>query len=162
MLELETFLPYRLNRAAAAISRGFLTVYGENYDLLVPEWRVLATLGEFHEMTAKQICQHSALHKTKVSRAVVALEQRRWLKRAVNEKDRREELLSLTVSGRKAYADIVPQALDFENALLASLSIGKMELLRTLQDIEEHVAWCQRTGKREVAGSRKPKGGESD
>ena len=148
MLELERFLPYRLNRAAAAISRGFLAVYGETYDLLVPEWRVLATLGEFQEMTAKAICQHSALHKTKVSRAVVSLEQRRWLKRVVNEKDRREELLSLTESGRKAYEDIVPRALDFENALLKTLPICKIDLLEVLTAIEAHVAPRQRAGRK--------------
>ena len=54
-LLLENFLPYRLNRAAAQVSRDFRRVYGPHHDLTVPEWRVLATLGEFDEMTAKSI-----------------------------------------------------------------------------------------------------------
>jgi DNA-binding MarR family transcriptional regulator len=46
-LVLENFLPYRLNCLASAVSRDFKAVYGRHYDLTVPEWRVLATLGQF-------------------------------------------------------------------------------------------------------------------
>lgn len=88
-LTLENFLPYRLNRIGAAVSRDFRTVYGPEHDLTVPEWRVLATLGEFDEMGAKAIGAHSSMHKTKVSRAVRALEERRWLKRRESVEDRR-------------------------------------------------------------------------
>ena len=83
-LKLETFLPYRLNRISAAVSREFRSVYGPDFDLTVPEWRVLATLGQFEVATAKAIGAHSAMHKTKVSRAVKALEDRRWLRRRRN------------------------------------------------------------------------------
>ncbi|WP_324617453.1 MarR family winged helix-turn-helix transcriptional regulator [Microvirga alba] len=73
-LELEKFLPYRLNRIASVVSRGFRAVYGRHHDLTIPEWRVLATLGQFEEMSAREIGLHSSMHKTKVSRAVRALE----------------------------------------------------------------------------------------
>jgi DNA-binding MarR family transcriptional regulator len=76
-LQLEAFLPYRLNRLAAAVSQEFRSVYGPHHDLTIPEWRVLATLGQFEAMSAKAIGRHSAMHKTKVSRAVRALEERR-------------------------------------------------------------------------------------
>ncbi|MDG2570854.1 MarR family winged helix-turn-helix transcriptional regulator, partial [Vibrio parahaemolyticus] len=69
-LQLEQFLPYRLNRIASAVSQDFRSVYGPHLDLTIPEWRVLATLGQFEEMGAKAIGRHSAMHKTKVSRAV--------------------------------------------------------------------------------------------
>jgi DNA-binding MarR family transcriptional regulator len=74
---------------------------GRHYDLTVPEWRVLATLGEFQELGATAIGSHSCMHKTKVSRAVRALEGRRWLKRREVPQDRREELLSLTRLGQE-------------------------------------------------------------
>ncbi|WP_114189497.1 MarR family winged helix-turn-helix transcriptional regulator, partial [Microvirga aerophila] len=80
-LELERFLPYRLNRISTAVSQEFRSVYGPHHDLTIPEWRVLATLGQFDQMGAKAIGAHSSMHKTKVSRAVRALEERRWLKR---------------------------------------------------------------------------------
>ncbi|MGJ4855246.1 MarR family winged helix-turn-helix transcriptional regulator [Labrys sp. KB_33_2] len=135
-LTLENFLPYRLNRIGAAVSRDFRAVYGPEHDLTVPEWRVLATLGEFDEMGAKAIGAHSSMHKTKVSRAVRALEERRWLKRRESMEDRREEILSLTPLGRRVYAEIVPRALAFEAALLAALGPEAKALLRGLDKLE--------------------------
>lgn len=135
-LTLEKFLPYRLNRIGAAVSRDFRGVYGPEHDLTVPEWRVLATLGEFEEMGAKAIGAHSSMHKTKVSRAVRALEERRWLRRRESAEDRREEILSLTPLGRRIYADIIPRALAFEAALLAALGPEAEALLLGLDKLE--------------------------
>ncbi len=135
-LKLETFLPYRLNRISAAVSREFRSVYGPDFDLTVPEWRVLATLGQFEVATAKAIGAHSAMHKTKVSRAVKALEDRRWLRRRQNDEDRREELLQLTDLGRGIYLKIVPKAEAFEKRLIASLGDDAGAFLRGLAMIE--------------------------
>ena len=136
-LKLETFLPYRLNRISAAVSQQFRSIYGPDFDLSVPEWRVLATLGQFEVATAKAIGAHSAMHKTKVSRAVKALEDRRWLRRRQSEEDRREELLQLTDLGRGIYLRIVPRAEAFEKRLLASLGDDAGAFLRGLEMIEE-------------------------
>ncbi len=50
----------------SALSR----TYKERYGLGVPEWRVLAHLGQYAPITAKAIGAHSRMHKTKISRAV--------------------------------------------------------------------------------------------
>ncbi len=138
-LVLETFLPYRLNRLASAVSRDFKAVYARHYDLTVPEWRVLATLGEFGAMGATAIGAHSCMHKTKVSRAVRALEKRRWLKRREVPEDRREEILSLSPLGQSAYAEIVPHAIAFGQAILAGLGPEAEALLTALARLEAHV-----------------------
>src|SRR3712207_2721362 len=104
-LDLENFLPYRLNRISSTVSKEFRSIYDRHLELTIPEWRVLATLGQFAEMTTKEIGLHSSMHKTKVSRAVGALESRRWLKRRGSDQDRREEILALTPLGRSAYSD---------------------------------------------------------
>ena len=70
ILELESFLPYRLNRLAESVSREFSKIYRDCFGLTRPEWRTLATLGEFGTITATAIGEHSSMHKTKVSRAV--------------------------------------------------------------------------------------------
>jgi DNA-binding MarR family transcriptional regulator len=135
-LELESFLPYRLNRIAAAVSQDFRSVYGPHHDLTIPEWRVLATLGQTAEISAKEIGRHSSMHKTKVSRAVRALEERRWLSRRESKEDRREEILSLTAQGRKVYKDIVPKALAFEKQILDRFGLEAEALLSTLGRLE--------------------------
>jgi DNA-binding MarR family transcriptional regulator len=135
-LQLEQFLPYRLNRIAAAVSQDFRSVYGPHHDLTIPEWRVLATLGQFEAMSAKDIGRHSTMHKTKVSRAVRALEERRWLRRRESEEDRREEILTLTALGEKVYRDIVPKAVAFERRILDELGSEAMPLLGALERLE--------------------------
>ena len=135
-LQLEKFLPYRLNRIAAAVSQDFRSVYGPHHDLTIPEWRVLATLGQFEAMSAKDIGRHSTMHKTKVSRAVRALEERRWLRRRESEEDRREEILTLTALGEKVYRDIVPKAVAFERRILDELGSEAMPLLGALERLE--------------------------
>jgi DNA-binding MarR family transcriptional regulator len=145
-LQLEQFLPYRLNRIAAAVSQDFRSVYGPHHDLTIPEWRVLATLGQFEEMSAKAIGRHSAMHKTKVSRAVRALEERRWLRRRQSEEDRREEILTLTAQGERAYRQIVPKALAFERRLLEQLGPEVGPFLKALVRLEEIIRIAARTG----------------
>jgi DNA-binding MarR family transcriptional regulator len=58
------------------------------------------------------------MHKTKVSRAVAHLEQRKLVGRRANRADMRESLLSLTPAGRAIYVDLAPSALAFARALL--------------------------------------------
>lgn len=135
-LQLEHFLPYRLNRIAAAVSQDFRSVYGPHHDLTIPEWRVLATLGQFEEISARDIGRHSSMHKTKVSRAVRALEERRWLKRRESEDDRREAILTLTALGQKAYREIVPKAVAFERCILDELGSDSAALMAALERLE--------------------------
>jgi DNA-binding MarR family transcriptional regulator len=91
-------------------------------------------------MSAKAIGRHSAMHKTKVSRAVQALEERRWLRRRPSDDDRREEILTLTAQGEKAYRQIIPKALAFERRILDQLGPDAELLLQTLTRLEEIAA----------------------
>jgi DNA-binding MarR family transcriptional regulator len=129
ILALEAFLPYRLNRLAEAISREFSKIYRDRFGLTRPEWRTLATLGEFGTMTATAIGEHSSMHKTKVSRAVAELEKRKWLTRAPDIADRRVEHLALTKAGRGAYLELVPLAKAFEEGLAERLTRTDREAL---------------------------------
>lgn len=121
MFYLDQFLPYRLNRAAEWISLGFAAHYRARYGMTRPEWRALAALGSLGAMTATGIGAHSNMHKTKVSRAVRSLEERRWIRRSPDPLDRRVEHLELTGVGRKAYADLVELATAYQATLEQSL-----------------------------------------
>ena len=76
--DLEGFLPYLLNQAAEATSKSFHDTYKAAYGMTRTQWRVLANLGKFGSMTARDICTISHIEKTKVSRAVAALEAEGW------------------------------------------------------------------------------------
>ncbi len=124
-LELESFLPYRLYHIADLVSREFAKIYKDRLGLTRPEWRVLAGLGQHGTMTAKAIGEQSAMHKTKVSRAVAELERRRWLTREPDETDRRVERLTLTKAGMAVYAEMVPLARAFEHRLSKAMGVAR-------------------------------------
>jgi DNA-binding MarR family transcriptional regulator len=116
-LKLEQFLPYRLNVVASLVSQALSRIYADRYGIGVPEWRVLVTLGQYGMVTGKAIGSHSHMHKTKVSRAVALLEERKLIMRRANRADLREAFLALTPAGRAMYDDLAPIALDFANRL---------------------------------------------
>lgn len=119
---LEDFLPYRLNRLSEAMSLQVRPIYRDMFGITRPEWRVLAALGDLGEATATQLGAHSAQHKTKVSRAVFALEKRRWLTRVVDPKDRRSEMLSLTEAGTGAYQSLAAPLQSRAESLVSEMS----------------------------------------
>lgn len=120
--DLSEFLPYLLNQAAEAASRDFQRLYRERYGMLRTEWRVLFHLGRYGPISAQEIGRMASLHKTKVSRAVAALEKRRFLTRERVEEDRRRERLSLTAAGRAAFDDLRDQARRYNAGLSADFA----------------------------------------
>jgi DNA-binding MarR family transcriptional regulator len=133
-LDLDRFLPYRLDILAEAVSRALSRLYKDRYSLAVPEWRVLAHLGQYAPITAKAIAAHSRMHKTKVSRAVAELERLGFVRRTDSADDRREEPLSLTAKGKAAYDDLAPKAADFARHLLDDLSTPERKALESAID----------------------------
>ncbi|KAJ56084.1 hypothetical protein ACMU_10015 [Actibacterium mucosum KCTC 23349] len=124
MLHLERFLPYRLNRVAEAVSDEIRPIYKGLHGMNRPEWRVLVALAHIGPATATALCRHSAQHKTKVSRAVVALEKRRWITRDNDPADRRSEILQLNAAGHAAYRQIAGPVADADAAIQAKLAPG--------------------------------------
>lgn len=121
-LTLATFLPYRLDVLSAVVSVGLAQTYAERYGIGIPEWRVLATVGEFRSITAKAIGLHAHMGKVKVSRAATALERRGLIRRLPNEEDLRESFLNLTPAGEDVFDDIAPLALSYVAELKSDLS----------------------------------------
>lgn len=130
-LALEAFLPYRLARAAEMVSKQFAAHYRRQYGLTRPEWRTLATIGQFDRITATDIGRHSSMHKTKVSRAVRALEQRNWIVRTDDPVDRRIEHIGLTREGKRHYRELVRVARDYETRLVQTLGAAGARHLRS-------------------------------
>ena len=139
-LILEEFLPFRLSRLSESISLKFAQHYKREYGMTRPEWRALAALGQLGTLTSTQICQHSNMHKTKVSRAVQALSERGWLVRKRDDDDRRVEYLQLSAIGLRRYSKLVVLAKQFQQELLSTMSPSALstvnKALQILEDLE--------------------------
>lgn len=139
--DLEGFLPYLLNQAAEITSQSFQTVYRRDHGMTRTQWRVLANLGKFGAKSATEICRISHMDKTKVSRAVAALEADGLLLRAPDKQDGRAEVLSLTAKGRQLFGALGAKAIAFDHDLrlrlgpeqAAVLALALRDLI-TLQD----------------------------
>ena len=129
--DLRNFLPYLLNQAADVTSREFEAFYKTKYGMLRTEWRVLFHLGRYGDMTAKDICDRARIHKTKVSRAVQALEDKRYLSRQERADDRRHENLSLTASGAQVFTTLLEQAKQYDSALWSEFSAAEARQIRS-------------------------------
>ena len=134
ILELQRFLPYRLsvlsNRTSDAIARE----YSQRFALSVTEWRVMAVLGRYPNLSANQVAQRTAMDKVAVSRAVAKLLESGRLERDFDDDDRRRSVLRLSPDGLAVYDQILPLALGFENLILADMSDTERDLLFRLLD----------------------------
>ena len=115
--DLEDFLPYLLNQAAEATSQSFQESSHKTYGMSRTGWRVMAHLGKFGAMSARDICARSHIEKTKVSRSVAALESAGWISRTISAQDRRAEMLVLTEAGQTVFADLGQRATAYDQEL---------------------------------------------
>lgn len=128
--QLPDFLPYLLNQAAEASSLGFNRYYKDTYGMLRTEWRVMFHLGHYGSMTASEVCGLALIHKTKVSRAVAALEAKRFLARTTRNDDRRQEILTLTRAGTATFTDLQAAAAAFDAEVAGDFTSDEVAVLR--------------------------------
>ena len=123
LLKLDGFLPYRISVLANTISTTLASAYSRQFDLRIPEWRVLATLGGYPDSSSREVAQRTAMDKVAVSRAVSNLMDQGRVSSAIDSGDRRRTLLRLSADGEALLARIVPLAHAYESRLLETLSV---------------------------------------
>ena len=131
-LVLNNFWPYRIVTLANRISRAIAEHYEAKFSLSVPEWRVMAVLGEGVELSAGEVAEKTAMDKVAVSRAVKQLLKVRRIERRLSPDDRRRSILRLSETGFEIYQQIVPLALSYEQAILGELSQKEIDSLDTI------------------------------
>lgn len=137
---LAEFLPYRLSVLSNRISRAIADGYEEKFQLSLPEWRVMAVLGEESDLSAAQVAERTAMDKVAVSRAVNKLIDTGRLERHFSPEDKRRSVLTLSAIGRTIYQEVIPIALSYEEKILDKLTkeekealYGLLEKLETIQ-----------------------------
>jgi DNA-binding MarR family transcriptional regulator len=128
-LALGEFLPYRFSVVAEAISRLFATRYEQSFGLSIPEWRVMAVLGEAAPLSTQDVISRTGMDRVRVSRAVIRLADKGLLDRRAHPQDQRAQVLQLSRPGRAVYAEIVPLARDMQAALAAALTEAEQQQL---------------------------------
>jgi len=134
LLDLEHFLPYRLSVLSNRISQDIAALYAERFNLGITEWRIIAILGRYPDLSATEVAERTAMDKVAVSRAVASLLKQKRLKRKFDNNDLRRSVISLNAAGEKIYSQVAPLAKRLQDALLADFDDRERVLLNLLLD----------------------------
>jgi DNA-binding MarR family transcriptional regulator len=129
---LADFLPYLMSVTTNAVSDMIAGEYRARFGLKIPEWRVMAVLGDAGAQTQRMLVGATRMDKVAVNRACKVLEERGLVGRSPNSADGRSHHIELTAAGRAVHAEIMPLALDMEKRIFASLSAAEVTQLKDL------------------------------
>lgn len=134
--QLASFLPYQLSVASNAVSSLIAERYRKRFGLKIPEWRVIAVLGDAmargQAVTQRALTSATLMDKVAVNRACKVLEDRGLVTRAPNQEDGRSHLLQLTPEGRSIHEEVMPLALATERELFKGFDAAEQEQFRAL------------------------------
>ncbi|MBS0515128.1 MAG: winged helix-turn-helix transcriptional regulator [Proteobacteria bacterium] len=134
VLELERFLPYRLSVLSNTISRAIADIYERRFALSIAEWRVMAVLGRYEGLSAREVAERTAMDKVAISRALTRLADAGRVRRRMADHDKRQSVLQLSAKGWKVYDEVAPLALEHERRLLAHLDAEEQRWLARILD----------------------------
>src|SRR5215470_16402568 len=119
----------RLMVLANLLKRGAILRYKRLAGLSSVEFGLVASLGRRPPMSVIRLAEAVGMDKGQISRALAGLVSRRLVARAVNPRDNREVLVSLTRTGLAAHDAIVAGAQERNQRLLEQLDSGEVAML---------------------------------
>jgi DNA-binding MarR family transcriptional regulator len=127
-LNVEDFLTFRITRLSNALRTNLTKRYLEEFDLSLPEWRLLALIARFAPMRFSEVTNRSGMDKGQVSRTLRVMEKRGLTKLRVIRGSRAAEALaapvmvSITPKGKTLYKAVLPVARRRQAEMLLTLS----------------------------------------
>jgi DNA-binding MarR family transcriptional regulator len=119
----------RLMVLANLLRRGAILRYKRLAGLSSVEFGLVASLGRRPPMSVVRLAAAVGMDKGQISRALAELVSRKLVAKAVNPRDNREVLVSLTRSGLVAHDAILAGALERNQRLLEKLSQEELTML---------------------------------
>ncbi|MEL0251891.1 MAG: MarR family winged helix-turn-helix transcriptional regulator [Novosphingobium sp.] len=131
---LSDFMPYRMAITSNAVSGLISGEYRSEFGLKIPEWRIMAVLGDAGSLTQRDLVRATLMDKVAVNRACKVLEERGLVQRSPNEHDGRSHHLELTTAGCDLHGKIWPQAVEMYDRIFAAITPREQEKLRAILD----------------------------
>ena len=129
---LADFLPYLMSVTTNAVSDMIAGEYRARFGLKIPEWRVMAVLGDAGAQTQRSLVGATRMDKVAVNRACKVLEDRGLVARRPNAGDGRSHLLELTDEGRAIHGEVMPLARAIEEEIFSELGQAECNQFREL------------------------------
>jgi DNA-binding MarR family transcriptional regulator len=143
VVTLDEMLAYRVAMLSGNLSESLYSVYAP-YDLTMPQWRIMATLGTLQNkeskkdsiisMTAKQLVKATRLDKVTVTRALQQMERHRLIDKRQDTSDGRAVNVSLSITGQNVYLKILPNVIRWQEEKLASITDSEYQIFLKVID----------------------------
>ena len=121
-IRLDEFLPFQLAVVANRVSQTVAKIIEHEFKLHIPEWRILATLLYYSQVSSQFLVQHTAMDPARVSRAQTRLSDLNLVDVQQDPDDKRRVLISLTDRGTEIVTSTLPRALEAEAEIFGGLS----------------------------------------
>jgi DNA-binding MarR family transcriptional regulator len=129
-LHIEDFLTFRLTRLSNALRNNMTKPYLEEFELSLPEWRLLALVARFSPLRFSELTSRSSMDKGQVSRTLRVMTKRGLTKTKIISQrgSRSAEALaapvsvSITAKGKALYQSVLPVAQRHQSQMLQNLS----------------------------------------
>ncbi len=106
LVRLENRLSYRCSLISTRITRFLAPMWEECYGLTAITWHVMAVIGRYSPLSAKEIAGYTSTDAFFVSRAVEQLVELGFVLRTTDPQDRRRARLELTSTGKTVHRNI--------------------------------------------------------
>ena len=141
-LNVEDFLTFRLSRLSNALRTNLTKRYLEEFELSLPEWRLLALVARFAPMRFSEVTVRSSMDKGQVSRTLRVMASRGLTKmKTIKDRGSRSTealaapvMVSITPKGTALYKAVLPVARKRQADLLLSLSESERVALYDTMD----------------------------
>lgn len=129
-------LTYRLLRLSNTLGLYSSRRYRNQFDVTLPEWRVMSIIALLETTSARDISRALATDKAWVGLTVQKLEQRGFVRRVSDKQDGRRTLVSLTRQGQEVHDAIMANARRRQRRLLGALGADAETVIASLDRLQ--------------------------
>jgi len=130
--ENEEFLLFRLSSVSRRVASACADVYFAEFGLSIAEWRLMAQIGRFGSISAKDIGEKIPMDRVAISRAAAKCLGEGLIQEKPSLTDRRSKVLSFTAKGRALYRRVIPRACELASVVESGLTKNEARMLKTL------------------------------
>lgn len=123
--DIRKWLTVRVQTLASELNRQMTAMLRDHFGLTLPEWRVIAHLGNRDSASVQMLAALTGMDKAQTSRTITSLTLSSTITRENDPSDGRAILLRLTDKGRALFAEIQP------------ISAARRDWLKTLADKDD-------------------------